>query len=195
MRSDKLLGTLVGASFAIAALSYCGGVAPSSADGPDAGKTSCDCPVAPAAVVKSGTRLKARVRTSPDGASQFLGWFDSQLKGPCGYMDPGNTNAYLRRCVPDAMGQTDGAHFADPSCAGAASFVHASAAADTHFCWRNREVVRLGSAISNVYARDVEGVCVEAHDAFTQTTGATFFACDGESVAPETFVLMTDSVD
>jgi hypothetical protein len=187
MRSDKLLGTLVGASFAIAALSYCGGVAPSSADGPDAGKTSCDCPVAPAAVVKSGTRLKARKLTSPDGASQFLGWWDDELKIRC----EGNDG----RCMPASGSRVgvDAQHFADAACTTPVG-VSTGGASVPQYCL-DPNGFRLGMPISKVYTRDGSGSCVEAHDGFAEIPGATFYACGGELVAPETFAAMTETRD
>lgn len=52
--------------------------------------------------VKSGTRLKARVARSEDGASQFLGWWDSEMGMECererGAMSDGAWSNY--RCLP-----------------------------------------------------------------------------------------------
>jgi hypothetical protein len=185
MRSARgLVSAAVGASFAVAFLAYCG-VSPSDA-GPDV-----------PAILKSGTRLRAETYTSPDGASYFAGtWWDEDLKVSCRRSDPGN-GALDRRCAPSGQPQADTQHFADAACATpvAAGFPAKSA---TIFCTRqgpNSEgyYARIGAQVAKVYARDSEAACVEAHDAFTQATGAVFFACDGEPIAPETFVLFSDS--
>lgn len=57
-------------------------------------------PVGPAggSTVRSGTRLKAIVYRSEDGASQFLGWWDSELDFECSFSQLGEE----RRCVPSA---------------------------------------------------------------------------------------------
>lgn len=57
--------------------------------------------------VKSGTRLKARVARSPDGASQFLGWWDSDLGVRCDW------DSISERCVPLTQNTS---LFADPDC-------------------------------------------------------------------------------
>jgi hypothetical protein len=192
MRSARgLASAAVGASFAVAFLAYCGGVSPSDA-GPDAGATSCDCP---SPVVKSGTRLKARKLTSPDGASQFLGWWDDELKTPCAWGGADPAARYAGRCVPEVWSQDDGAHFADPGCVQHVGRVFPSVR-DARFCIASSGgLFRIGATIAKVYGRDAAGACVEAHDAYTQATGATFVACEGEPVTPETFAAIVETRD
>lgn len=60
--------------------------------------------------VRSGTRLKARVARSPDGASQFLGWWDSDLGVRCGRVESFPPN---ERCMPL---QRETREFADANC-------------------------------------------------------------------------------
>jgi hypothetical protein len=185
-----LAGIVAGVTFT----AYCGGVAPSSADGPDAGKVCCDCPAAPAPVVKSGTRLKARKLTSPDGASQFLGWWDDELKTPCAWGSDPNAR-YAGRCAPESWSQDDGSHFADPACTQHVGRVVPSVH-DAKYCRASDgRFFGMGASPSKVYGRDTDGACVEAHDAFTQASGATFFACNGEPVTPETFAVIVETRD
>lgn len=47
----------------------------------------------------SGSRIRARVGVTDDGAKQFLGWRDSQLSLDCTFSDPGDGQ---KRCLPSA---------------------------------------------------------------------------------------------
>ena len=80
------------------------------------GDTGAVGPAGPAgsSTVKSGTRLKARVARSPDGASQFLGWWDSELGVECGRKSPGP--GLEPRCLPGNAFFAGAELFVDPNC-------------------------------------------------------------------------------
>lgn len=63
-------------------------------DAPGGGSGSGSDPLAD---YRSGTRIKMQVLTTPDGAKQFQGWFDTQRNEPCGFQ-----LAYdgVTRCLP-----------------------------------------------------------------------------------------------
>src|SRR5882672_10550766 len=64
-----------------------------------AGNTSGspDGPQGPLADYASGTRLRAMVWQSPDGAKIWRRWYDSQLKAPCTFVDAEDGKT---RCLP-----------------------------------------------------------------------------------------------
>lgn len=62
----------------------------------------------------SGSRIRARVVSTPDGATDLVGWRDTQLDIDCSFSDPGDG---VLRCLPRAL-DLGGAftEFADPDC-------------------------------------------------------------------------------
>jgi hypothetical protein len=62
----------------------------------------------------SGTRLRARVQTTADGAKAFYGWYDSQLHTNCynGWAADGQ-----QRCLPATQAVVGGQYFSDAVCA------------------------------------------------------------------------------
>lgn len=46
----------------------------------------------------NGSRIRARVRTTPDGARALLGWYDAQLKVTCSFVFASDGKT---RCLPD----------------------------------------------------------------------------------------------
>lgn len=73
-----------------------GAVGPAGPPGPSGGST-----------VRSGTRLKAIVERSDDGASRWIGWWDSELDVPCDF------SSSTGRCVPATVNPST---FSDPAC-------------------------------------------------------------------------------
>jgi hypothetical protein len=61
----------------------------------------------------SGSRLRARVQTAPDGAKAFVGWYDSQLGINCTF---GVATDGVERCLPDYSGATVSGYFSDMGC-------------------------------------------------------------------------------
>lgn len=64
----------------------------------------------------SGTRIKARVGTTPDGAKLFLGWHDAELGVDCEFRP---TKDWSTRCMPVGP-YTNDLYFTDHSCTQAA---------------------------------------------------------------------------
>lgn len=62
----------------------------------------------------SGSRLKARYASTPDGAKVFMGWYDSQLNEKCTFMLAEDGNM---RCLPSAS-NASGEGFLDSQCLG-----------------------------------------------------------------------------
>lgn len=120
--------------------------------------------------VKSGTRLKARVARSEDGASQFLGWWDSELGTRCerkeGALTDGEWHDY--RCLPadNSPYVVDSVFRADPTCSVKATTVNPR----TVFCydwdWDSWEYVffRIGRPVETLFELK-DGVCVESERA------------------------------
>lgn len=66
------------------------------------------------AIYASGSRIKARVGSTPDGARTFLGWYDTQLQAEC-YMFPSyKTTDGVVRCLPGLA--LVAAYYADATC-------------------------------------------------------------------------------
>lgn len=164
-------------------------------------------PAGPAggSTVKSGTRLKARVARSDDGASQFLGWWDSELGMRCA------RNSSLgrdpERCFPSvligALVDGDDVYFADSACTVRA----ARASPQNHhegiaFCVLRDEadVGRwhpLGDVVTNIYRTTGDGPCELATDrAAAASEGYTFHSCgDLAEVPAQSFVAMPEILE
>jgi hypothetical protein len=85
------------------------GSVPPDGGNPDGGNTTS----APGWV--SGTRLRARVYVSSDGAKQFAGWYDSQRKENCTIYPAADG---VLRCLPyfAPTGQITDTYFSDAQC-------------------------------------------------------------------------------
>jgi hypothetical protein len=66
---------------------------------PDATGTGGDGGPSQLGVYESGSRLKMRVGTSPDGAKTFLGWRDTMRNEDCGFLPAADGQ---QRCLPSA---------------------------------------------------------------------------------------------
>jgi hypothetical protein len=60
----------------------------------------------------SGSRIRARVQTTPDGAKAFVGWSDNQLGINCNFMTATDGTT---RCMPEVVAQV-GSYFSDMGC-------------------------------------------------------------------------------
>ncbi len=193
----SFLSALVGASFAVAGLAYCGGVPSSSAGSPDAGATSCDCA---APVYKSGSRLKARKLTSVDGASQFVGWFDTQFGAACEYS---TRDAFTGVCLPTVASRSyfqddTRPYFTDAACTIAAVAVVKSDRDHGQvpvLCEAGGHIRRSGEAVPQIYQPDAHGACLTPHDAATDQAGVIFLRCDDPALSSGDFVAFTESVE
>ena len=74
-----------------------------------------DAEVTSLRLYKSGTRLKARLLHTKDGAQSFLGWYDAQLGVNCIFS---MTSDGKKRCVPYDFPSSNSAvsYYADPDC-------------------------------------------------------------------------------
>jgi hypothetical protein len=186
-----LAGVIVGAAAATAFLVYCGGVPAGSAD---AGG-SCECP---APVVKSGTRLRARVLRGEDGASQFLGWYDSKLERNCSQAGGG---VYKDRCLPAVanrwnFGNEAKPYFADSACSvPGVLIVRSDGATIPVFCGLKDGAHHIGDAAPALYTVDAGGACAQAHDSGTDQEGAVFRRCDGPLVEPTELATLAETID
>ena len=189
-------------------LAYCGGVPGAGGDEPPG--TVCDC--APA-TVRSGTRLKARVAVSEDGASQFLGWWDTELGTRCGVVDgtgfAGDPSEPVR-CVPLRVGAVStgpNVLYADSSCTKFGVRVDwQSRAHGVRFCAlfpegepSKQTYYPLGEQVPQTdaarrYRVNDEGECVEAEA--LNPEGFTIHTCgDLEPVPVESFALFHQEVE
>lgn len=94
------------------------GTAGNPASGGNAGASAGGMPGSGGAVVleqralyKSGSRIRARVGRTTDGAQEFIGWFDSQRNEDCDFQ---NQRDGKRRCLPRLVASAT--YFADPQC-------------------------------------------------------------------------------
>ncbi len=71
------------------------------------------------ALYKSGSRIRARVAKTPDGAQAFMGWFDSQIEQDCTFLSSADG---VTRCLPGstlitrAFSGSDTGFFSDSQC-------------------------------------------------------------------------------
>lgn len=63
-------------------------------------------------IYQSGTRMKMRVGTSPDGSKDFRGWYDSQLEINCVFR---KMYTGLTRCIPEETSLND-RWYSDAAC-------------------------------------------------------------------------------
>ena len=61
----------------------------------------------------SGTRIRARVQTTPDGAKAHLGWHDSMLNVDCGFQRAADDT---ERCLPAGGANIGGSFWGDAAC-------------------------------------------------------------------------------
>lgn len=76
---------------------------------------------------RSGTRIKMQVLTTPDGAKQFQGWFDTQRNEPCSFAQSADG---VTRCIPAVAAST---LFADANCSTPAALLLAPSTGCTSY--------------------------------------------------------------
>jgi hypothetical protein len=65
------------------------------------------------ALYESGTRIKAKVGKTADGAKEFRGWFDTKRNEPCSFSQGPDGKL---RCLPTEVISTMDSFFVDPGC-------------------------------------------------------------------------------
>ncbi|MBI3201097.1 MAG: hypothetical protein HYZ29_06085 [Myxococcales bacterium] len=159
-------------------------------------------PVPDAQANQSGTRLRARRYVATDGASQFVGWHDSQRKEDCQFM---TTAEGKLRCVPTAMIGEIGSYFPDATCSN--SLFLSTACAPPKYGMRSTlgsactgysvTVFGLGPAVpgtQNVYVKNPStGACTSTANPYA-TTAYTLYQA-GPEVPASSFVEATQQID
>jgi hypothetical protein len=106
---------------------------------------------------ENGTRLVARNMVAADGASQFWGWYDSELKIECNF---GKAEDGETRCLPSGpqtFEGTLGARYSDAGCtqlvvtAGPSCAPKPTHANKYDACGQNRTVYAIGDNVGTVY--------------------------------------------
>lgn len=141
----------------------------------------------------SGTRIKARVARTPDGAKALLGWRDITLNADC-YFSAAIDGTM--RCIPTGP-PYNASIFADGSCALPAALGPSGAyhnpkyAPETLYTTNppRTRVYELGVVIIAAYVRSGSN-CVQT----TMLPGYTYYARLGE-VAPTTFQSATETLE
>jgi hypothetical protein len=139
---------------------------------------------------RSGTRLKAEWLVAADGAEEFVGWRDTQLKQDCRF---GLAGDGLERCLPSAASHADGASFADAACTkpvapgpGCGTAAPSDiVATDVSTCPSRTRVYASGAKAAKVYTNG-GGSCV------LTSSSDTYYEL-GAEMAPSTFVSATHS--
>jgi hypothetical protein len=137
----------------------------------------------------SGTRLRAEVYTSADGAKQWHGWYDSQLKTECRVEAAEDGQL---RCVPVGLTYDEG-YFADNNCQQPVAVAGSCDAAPTYVvrfptsgC--NNTVYALGTKVGTLATiwTNTQGGCQSA----TADASATYYLV-GAKMDPTAFVKET----
>jgi hypothetical protein len=118
----------------------------------------------------SGSRLRARVQTSTDGAKAFLGWYDSQLKLNCTFERASDDT---QRCLPiDTQVDTQTPYFSDAKCTNAARIASSSG----------------NCPASYAYQVDYGSTCVDP------SVGMSFYVFHVFAITPTTAQLYTQTI-
>ncbi len=144
----------------------------------------------PLRLYKSGSRIRARFGETPDGAKQFIGWYDSQLSINCLFAE---TSEGIFRCVPAPL--LYAALYADAACASPLFMVASDCGTvadwgmSTDECGRPHRIFRRGTIYTDTvaYARS-NGTCTQT--SLSYYTGTTFYTA-GQEYPLSNFQTMT----
>jgi len=147
---------------------------------------------------QSGTRIKAKTLTTPDGAKSFETWFDSQLGANCG---PQQAADGQQRCLPSGL--FAGTYWSDSDCtqplamnyctSPAPQFVLLSKVAGSgcSATYSGYHVFPVGASYTGtIYIGTGPGVC-----STTTPPAIELFYSLGSEMDPSTFVAWTEQVD
>lgn len=123
---------------------------------------------------QSGTRIKARMLVTADGAKDFRGWKDTQINEACIFVP---TTEAKTRCLPSGDGRGWAAYFADSSCTSPAALVGAGCSTPNYLIAYHLEcnqavadgVYRSGSPTTTCYYKKPDGTCAPFPVATDQT--------------------------
>jgi len=148
----------------------------------------------PLHLYKSGSRIRARFGETPDGAKQFMGWYDNQTRTECAFLQ---TSEGIHRCLPTPLLYSS--YFADSSCT--TPLFMATSGCNTTPSWgvvydecsRPIRVFQRGSVYSGStgYVKS-SSACTEVN--LSYVTGYTFYTA-GQEVPLSAFQMMSVSVE
>lgn len=168
-----------------------------SGSGSDPGTGSGSDPLAD---YRSGTRIKMQVLTTPDGAKQFSGWFDTQRNEPCVFQTASDG---VTRCLPPLIALVfDGADgsYVDAACSQPAEeFSAASLCSTVKYIFVFRSTGACPSVGPRVLpAMQLTARFVKSGTACTATpipTGSIVYGVSGPEVPPSSFQSATLAVE
>ena len=142
---------------------------------------------------RSGTRIKMQTLTTPDGAKQFVGWFDTERNEACQFSTAADG---VTRCLPTPMAirftlasSTTGL-FADMACTVFAVDVSAPQCPDLHYIAVAQALTCPPSGLSVYRATTSTTRYFKNGATCTATaipTNPIVYAADGSEVAPSAF--------
>jgi hypothetical protein len=141
----------------------------------------------------SGSRIRAKLLTTADGASMSSGWFDAELGLDC---FPARTSDGVRRCIPTVQIPV-GIYYADDTCSTPVGTIASGctpppyALEGTSSCGQSTYVVRSTKGLragANVFIKLAGGGC----QATTLSAGTSAVNVGGP-VAPTTFVEVSET--
>lgn len=134
----------------------------------------------PLRLYKSGSRIRARFGETPDGAKQFIGWYDTQLNINCMF---GETSEGVFRCIPTPI--LYASLYSDAACT-SPLFMTASGCSmvaewgmTTDECGRVHRIFKRGAVYTDTvaYAKS-NGTCTQT--TLSYYTGTTFYTAGQE---------------
>jgi hypothetical protein len=160
---------------------------------------------------KSGSRIKAKVLKTADGAQAFLGWYDTELDMDCQFSSYYKAEDGKIRCIPSVYPSATNI-YADPECtkllwyltAGnkgctanlnwLAKLVGPPAGSCGEYSWA---VVYHGATEykgTTGYVKQTDGSCVESPESFDYYKKNQLLDFLGERMPPETFAEATTAI-
>lgn len=153
----------------------------------------------PLADYRSGTRIKMQVLTTPDGAKQFQGWFDTQRNEACFFAQASDG---VMRCLPNPAPSS---LFADSSCSVPAAQVPQATAACTKYVAASvtftatcPQMVNYGAIFPASVVNPTPNVFVKSGAACVASTvlsGFVVVAVAGPEIPPSSFQSATLAVE
>ncbi|MFN7131999.1 MAG: hypothetical protein ACK4N5_07945 [Myxococcales bacterium] len=146
----------------------------------------------------SGTRLKARVGVSPDGAKVFLGWHDSARNEDCSFVLATDNKL---RCLP--AGRPSMGRYADANCTepladpgaslcggvGPLPYIVDTRCDPARGTFTRVHQIRGKVTLSQYWVREDTGACA------ARSGGTTEYAVGRAAVAPEEFVELEQKLE
>lgn len=153
------------------------------------------------ALYGSGTRIKAKVATTADGAKAFQTWYDTQLDTDCWFAATADGTF---RCVPNFATTT---YYSDPECSklmfvliGSTqclgwTYKWGQTCASDSQCYSKCLIFELGDVVNpaKMYAKSADGSCSGSDTAPFISAGWSFRSA-GKEVAPSIFAAVSVAI-